>query len=196
MRRFADKTKRIIAPVIFATMLPLCSLALALPRNPAISSKELKDQKAPQPKQITALRIRAAINLADGIALEQELCAKKFDVLMRRHKLIQKKSAKWSEKDMIVSILQDIPLLLEVSKHSDLYSNKDMQRIGLSSLRSNLHSLKSISKTNPRIVTTYLRTIGLLELYDLSMTLRQGFNNLDVFKIYQEMSADVCKQKR
>jgi hypothetical protein len=196
IRRMVNTSRRYLAPIVFAAMIPLSNPAFSLPNTPRINPKEFKDPKAAPSKKSTAMRIAAAINLADGTIVEDELCKKKFNVLLRRHKRIQKKNRGSKVRNMLVGVILDVEMMLEVSKHQNMYSRSDQQRIALSSIKSNLYAFETVEKLQPRTLKLYFRTIGLLGLYDLSLKFRQGLYNKDVIKVYQEMSADICKQKR
>jgi hypothetical protein len=194
LRRIGKNARRIALPVLFAAFVPLVSSAF--PRKTSLAQLEITDPSSQERKRRTALRISASIDIADGKNFEYELCAKRFDVLVRRHRLIHRKNAKKSEKDLMQGLKWDMQVMGEVVRHPEIFSKADKLRIALSYLKSNHFALVKLSKTKPGLIDQYTKSIELMIHPSLVKAFRQWFNNADVNKLYPGMFEPVCNKTR
>jgi hypothetical protein len=124
--------------------------------------------------------------------MAQELCAKKFKVLKRRHNTLVRRNEKKSEQALIQALRWDIRVVLEVVTNPSIYSKEDKLSIALSSLRSNHFILSRLSRKRPDLVGQYLQIISILNP-SLAKACRQSFNNSDADIFYKGLYKPVCK---
>jgi hypothetical protein len=175
LRKFGKAARKVIAPVAFALMLPMCSSAHAMPKKPKLAIQATPSK--------SSLHVYSFMRASYGHMILSMFCNNQRKDLQDLQKNMRR------PKDPKSGILLERRILLESA--SRVAPNKT---ILIASLFLNASLLKSVYPKNKSIVKLYARTLSEVGYKDLANQLMQWIKKEkgDVLSLFDDIVS--CKQ--